>query len=100
MKLTGRQIIKISALVEKMGIKIDAKKDVEELGSEVIWQLLTGAHKAEQEVSEVLAAFMECEPEEALDIDLLEKWYQFTDSDKGKNILGFFQSAAALKAQD
>jgi len=99
MKLTGRQLMKISALADKLEIKIDTKADIEELGSDIVWQVLKKAHKAEDEVSEVLAIFLNCKPEEALDVDLMEKWEAFSGSDKGKKVLSFFQSAAALKAQ-
>jgi hypothetical protein len=100
MKLTGRQLLKISALADKLGIKIDTKADVEDMGSDVIWQIIKKAHTAEQEVAEVLAIFLECKPEEALDIDIMEKWGTFAGSEKGKNMLSFFRSAVASKAHD
>lgn len=100
MKLTGRQLMKISKLADKLDLKIDTKADIEEMGSDVIWQVIRTAHKAEDEVGEVLAIFLGCKPEEALDYDLLEKWDAFKDSEKGKGMLSFFQSAVVLKAQD
>jgi len=100
MKLTGRQIMKISALADKLDLKIDTKADIEDMGSDIIWQVAKKAHTAEEEVSEVLAILLECKPEEALDFDLMSKWEAFTDSDKGQKMLGFFHSAAELKAQD
>lgn len=99
MKLTGRQLMKISALADKLDIKIDTKADIEDLGSDVIWQVIKKAHTAEDEVSEVLAIFLDCKPAEALDVELMEKWEAFAASDKGKKALSFFQSAAASKAQ-
>ena len=100
MKLTGRQLLKISALADKLDLKIDTKADIEDMGSDVIMQVAMKAHKAEKEVAEVLAIFLDCKPAEALDFDLMEKWEAFTDSDKGKKMFGFFQSAAELKGQD
>lgn len=99
MKLTGRQLMKISALADKLELKIDTKSDIEDMGSDVIWQVVKKAHTAEEEVAGVLAIFLGCKPEEALDVDLMEKWDAFTASDRGKHVLSFFQSAAASKAQ-
>lgn len=99
MKLTGRQLMKISALADKLDLKIDTKADIEDMGSDVIWQVIRKAHTAEEEVADVLAIFLQCKPEESLDVDLMEKWDAFTTSDKGKKVLSFFQSAAASKAQ-
>ena len=100
MKITGRQLIKISALADKLDLKIDTKADIEDLGSDVIFQVLKKAHKAEKEVSEVLAIFLECKPEEALDVDLMEKWETFAAGEKGQKLISFFQSAVVSKARD
>lgn len=99
MKLTGRQLMKISALADKLDIKIDTKADIEDMGSDIIWQALRRAHTAEDEVSEVFAMFLGCKPKDALDIDLMEKWNEFKDSDKGKKALNFLQSVSGLKVQ-
>jgi hypothetical protein len=100
MKITGRQLLKISALADKLGIKIDTKADVEDMGSDIIWQVMNKAHTAEEEVGEVLAIFLDCKPEEALDVDLFEKWESFTGSKFGEKFLGFFQSAVKSEVQD
>lgn len=99
MKLTGRQLLKISKLADKLDIKIDPNMDVEKAGSEIIFKVLKEAHTAEQEVSEVLAIFLECKPEEALDKDLMEYWDKFAGSEKGQKAIAFFQSVSASKAQ-
>ncbi len=92
MKLTGRQVMKISALADKLNLQIDMGKDVEEMGVDVIWQVLKKAHKAEDEVSDVLSIFLNCKPEEALDMNLIDKWEEFKDSEKGKQFIDFFSS--------
>jgi len=99
MKLTGRQLLKISALADKLDIKIDTKADIEDLGSDVIWQVMRKAHIAEDEVSEVIAVFLKCEPEEALDLDLFSEWEEFKKSKRGKLFMDFFQSALGSKDQ-
>jgi len=99
MKLTGRQLMKISALADKLDIKLDTKADIEDMGSDIIWQVMRKAHTAEDEVAGVLAIFLGCKPEEAMDVDLMERWETFAGSEKGKSVLGFFQSAAASKGR-
>lgn len=100
MKITGRQLIKISKLADKLDIKVDTKADIETMGSDMIFHVIKKAHTAEDEVAEVLAIFLNCKPEEALDIDLMGRWKSFIDSDKGKKFLSFFPSVATPKSQD
>jgi len=88
--MTIKQTIKLSAIIDKLELKItDPKAGQEAVGADLIIQLAAKAHKAEKEIKKITAA-------EAEDVEI---------SDFAKelfNIPGlsdFFKSAVKLSAQ-
>lgn len=100
MKLTLEQVLNISALVDKLDIKIDSKAEVEEVGTDVILQVIKKAHTAKDEVIELVSSILNCKKEDALKCDLLGEWQKFKNSERGKEMVVFFKSASQQKAQD
>ena len=68
-------LIKLSLIIDKMGIaneikKIDKPTD-EEVGKELIMLLLTNLHKAENEIYEFISDFKGISKEDASDVDII-----------------------------
>ena len=68
-----RQSMKLSAIVDKMGIKItDAKGSQEEIGADLMMQAVSKAYKAESEIYNFVAEIKKITVEEAQEVDLIE----------------------------
>jgi len=91
MKVTTRQALKISKLIKKLNLKVTNPNGTQnEIGSDMILQIVSNIGDAEQEVAEVISIITGTSPEEALDIDLIELF----EKEKGENgIISFFMSA-------
>lgn len=95
--LTVKQGIKLSAIIDKLDLKItDPKAGAEEVGADLIMQIATKAHRAEQEIYHFVADVKKIDPEEAEKVDLVG-FMQGILSDTGA--MGFFKSAVTSKAQ-
>lgn len=89
--MTIKQGLKMSAIIDKLDIKINNPKATsEEIGSDLIMQLVTKAYKAENEIYNFVAVEKECTTEQAAEIDLVE-FIKELISDSG--FMGFFKSA-------
>lgn len=90
--MTIKQGIKLSAIIDKMGIKIaNPKAGLEEVGADLMIQLVAKAYKAEQEIYSFVSEIKKITPKEAEEIDLAE----FIKELSSVSGLGdFFKSAA------
>ena len=72
MKITGRQALKVAKLIKKLNLKIsDPKGTAEEVGADLIMQVMNNIGEAEEEVAEILSILTGVPAEEALDVDLI-----------------------------
>lgn len=68
-----KQSIKISAIIDKMGLKItNAKASKEEVGADIIIQVVSKAYKAEKEIYSFIADIKKISVKEAEEVDLVE----------------------------
>lgn len=71
--LTVKQGMKLSAIIDKMDIKInDPKATQEQIGADLIMQITRKAHKAEQEVYAFISEIKGIPAKEAESVDLVE----------------------------
>lgn len=94
--ITLKQGMKISAIIDKLNLKMPDAKDQEQLGADLLLQVLSKAHKAEKEIYELVADIRGCTAKEAQEIDLAE-FVQELLGDAGMR--DFFSSAVASPAQ-
>lgn len=89
--LTIKQGLKLSAIIDKLDIKIsDPKADAEKVGADLLAQVITKAYKAEQEIYAFVAEVKGIKPQEAENIDLVQ-FIKELASDTG--VASFFKSA-------
>lgn len=97
--LTLKQGIKLSAIADKLDLKIkiakvedDEKVELtqKELGADLLIQIVNKAHRAESEIIAFVAEMKKCSTEEAESIDLIA-FVKEIASDSG--IKDFFKSA-------
>lgn len=89
--LTLKQGLKLSAIIDKLDINIsNPNAKPEEIGADVMMQIVRKAHKAEKEIYAFVAETKGITPQEAEDIDLVN-FIKETVSDAG--IKDFFKSA-------
>jgi len=68
-----RQSMKLSAIIDKMELRISNPKDgQEEIGADLIVQVVSKAHKAEKEIYSFVAELNKISPEEAEEVDIIE----------------------------
>ena len=71
--LTFKQGIMLSAIIDKINLEIpDASATQEEVGASLIMQILSKAHKAEQEIYIFIAEIKKIDVKEAVGINLIE----------------------------
>jgi len=96
--ITLKQGIKLSAIVDKMELKIgDPNASTSAVGSDLIMQFISKAHKAEKEVYELVADIKKISAEEAADIDLVDFIKELFGN---QEMLSFFKSAAKSSVQE
>lgn len=89
--LTIKQGIKISAIIDKLDIKItDPKASQEQVGADLIMQIVSKAHRAEQEIYNLVAEIKGCTVKDAEQVDLVEF---IKDVLSNAGIMDFFKSA-------
>lgn len=87
-----KQALKLSAIVDKLDIEIkNPKAGQEEVGADLMLQLVKKAHKAEPEIIQFIASIKGCSVEEAGSMDFVETIMGIV---KDPRISGFFKSAA------
>jgi hypothetical protein len=96
--ITIRQGMKISAIVDKLQIKInDPNADAGQIGADVFMQLISKAHRAENEIYSFIAEFKGCTADEAQGLPLVDVLKEIAE-DTG--LQGFFSSALKSQGQD
>jgi predicted peroxiredoxin len=89
--LTFKQGIKLSAIIDKLELKIiDPKATKEQIGADLMMQIISKAHKAEQEIYAFVAEIKGISPEEAEKVDLIG-FIKEIAADAG--VINFFKSA-------
>lgn len=89
--LTLKQGLKLSAIIDKLDLKIaDPKADAEKIGSDLLMQIIAKAHKAEQEIYAFVAEVKGITPQEAEKVDLIG-FIKEIAADAG--VINFFKSA-------
>ena len=91
--LTLKQGIKLSAIIDKLDLKItDPKASQENVGADLMMQIISKAHKAEQEIYSFIAEIKSISVKEAENVDLIE-FIKEAVSDSG--LMSFFKSAVS-----
>ena len=89
--LTLKQGLKLSAIIDKLDLKItDPKASQENVGADLMMQIISKAHKAEQEIYAFVAETKNISAKEAENIDLIQ-FIKDMASDTG--VMNFFKSA-------
>ena len=89
--LTLKQGLKLSAIIDKLDIKIsNPNGKPEEIGADLMMQIVRKAHKAEQELYAFVAEIKGISVKEAEDVDLVQFIKEMV-SDAG--VKSFFKSA-------
>lgn len=89
--ITLKQGLKLSAIIDKLGLKItDPKASQEQIGADLMMQIISKAHKAEKEICAFVAEIKGITPQEAENIDLMQFMKELA-SDAG--VVNFFKSA-------
>ena len=89
--LTLKQGLKLSAIIDKLDLKItDPKASQEQIGADLIMQIISKAHKAEKEIYAFVAEAKGITPQEAEKVDLVQ-FIKEIASDAG--VVNFFKSA-------
>jgi hypothetical protein len=87
-----RQSMKISAIIEKMELKItDPKATQAEVGADLMIQVVSKAHKAEKEIYAFIAEIRKITVAEAEEVDLVEFINEMKEI---SGLTSFFTSAA------
>lgn len=89
--ITLKQGIKLSAIIDKLDLKIsNPNAGAEQIGADMIMQIVSKAHKAEQEIYAFVAEYKSITSKEAENIDLIQLTKELV-SDAG--VVNFFKSA-------
>ena len=89
--LTLKQGLKLSAIIDKLDIKIsNPNGKPEEIGADLMMQIISKAHKAEKEIYAFVAETKGITAQEAENIDLVQ-FIKEIASDAG--VINFFKSA-------
>ena len=71
--LTLKQGLKLSAIIDKLDLKItDPKADANKIGADLMMQIISKAHKAEKEIYAFVAETKGITPQEAENVDLMQ----------------------------
>jgi len=70
--LTVKQGIMLSAIIGKMGLTMPESTSAEQIGADLLLQLLSNAYKAEKEICAFIASVRGCTAKEAEEVDLIE----------------------------
>ena len=89
--ITTKQGIKLSAIVDKLNISItNPEATQEQVGADLIIQVVSKAHRAEQEIYSFVAEIKKCTVDEAEEVDLIKF---IKDMMANPDLVGFFRSA-------
>ena len=89
--VTIKQALMLSAIADKLNIKIDNPEgSKEQVGAELMMQIVKNAHKAETEILNFIAHFKKITTEEAENIDIIKFLEEIT---KIPDLTDFFKQA-------
>jgi len=89
--LTLKQGLKLSAIIDKLDLKItDPKASQEQIGADLMIQIISKAHKAEKEIYAFVAEIKGITQQEAENVDLVQ-FIKEIAADAG--VINFFKSA-------
>ena len=95
--LTMKQGLKLSAVIDKMDLAINNPAGTpEQIGGDLMLQLVRKAHRAEQEIYALIAEVKKITAAEAESIDLIDFAKELVSDPK---VVGFFTSAVKSGAQ-
>ncbi len=97
--ITIEQGMKVSAIIDKMKITMPVTKGKgqQELGAELMFQVVSKLHKAKDEVYAFVAEVKGCTKEEAKNVDLIEFIKELIGAEGMKD---FLSSAVTSQAQE
>jgi hypothetical protein len=96
--MTIKQGIKLSAICDKLDLKIDDPKgDQSKIGADLLMMVLKNAHKAEKEIYSFIAEVKKVTVAEAEEIDLVAFAKEFSDT---AGLTDFFKSSVKSNNQD
>ena len=89
--VTIKQALMLSAIADKLNIKIDNPEgSKEQVGAELMMQIVKNAHKAETEILNFIVHFKKITTEEAENIDIIKFLEEIT---KIPDLTDFFKQA-------
>ncbi len=89
--LTIKQGLKLSAIIERLDLKItNPEASPEQVGADLMTQIISKAHRAESEIYEFIAALKGITPQKAEEMDLTEFINELV---KDSGAMAFFKSA-------
>ena len=92
--LTIKQLIKLSAVIDKMQLKVsNPKAPAEEVGADLLMQAVGKLRVAEREIYEFVAAVNGVTSEEAQNVDIMEFVKEFLSESDLKQLTPFFTHA-------
>lgn len=96
MKLTSKLLIRLSLIIDKMGIAKEIadidKKTNEEVGKTLFAIIFSKLYKVEKEVYEWIAEVKDISVEEAANLDLIQLFEEFKNSEIYSKVTSFLQS--------
>lgn len=96
--ITIEQGIKISALIDKLGLKVpDTSKGQAFLGADLMLQIVSKAHKASNEIYDIVSEIKGCTKDEAKKVDLVEF---ITELSETAGLKDFLSSAVTSQATE
>ncbi len=96
--ITIEQGIKISAIIDKMGIKMPVNtKDQSVFGADLMMQVIRSLHKAKNEVYALIAELKGCTAAEAKEVNLIEFIKELGEI---AGLKDFLSSAVTSQTQD
>lgn len=99
-KLVTDDMFLLSEIIDKMELDIDVKgKGQEELGAEIIFGLLRKAHRAKDEIKQLVASLLEKPVEDVSNMPVAELVDIIGKALQEDGVVGFIKSAASSPSQ-
>lgn len=96
--ITMKQGLKMSAIIDKLEIKItNPEASSEQVGADLLMQIVTKAHKAENEIIAFVAEMKKCSVEDAENVDLIAFIKEIANDSGMKD---FFKSAVTQSVRE
>jgi len=96
---TVKQAITVSRIIGKLDLKIsDPKAGANEVGADLMMQLVSKAHKASEDIYKLVAELKGCTVKEAEDVDIVAIFED--EKIMGGKLVSFFTSAVKQQLQE